>query len=67
MKTLDLDQDVPENVPLVLREAAQSYDESASELASAWGDRNAGKVWEKFARILERAADSCDIAISKYV
>lgn len=57
---LDLDVDSPENVPDVLREAAQSYYESAGELASSWQDRQAGSVWNKIAKILERAADQIE-------
>ena len=51
------------DVPIVLREVANHYRQSASELASAWQDRMAGAVWSDLARILERAADSTDKAI----
>ncbi len=60
---LDLDVDNPEKLPGLLRLAAQRFYESAGDLESAWQDKNAGKVWERFARILERAADSCEKAI----
>jgi len=43
------------------------FRESNSELQSAWQDRNAGNVWTALAKILERAADSCDKAIAKHV
>lgn len=64
---LDLDIDIPEKLPAALRRAAERYRESASELHSAWQDRNAGRVWSEFARILDRAADSADRAIDKFV
>lgn len=60
MKNLDLDVDSPDKVGGVLRRAAEAYYESAGELQGAWGDRNAGKIWEKIAHILDRAADSID-------
>lgn len=60
MRNLDLDVDAPDKVAPVLRKAAEAYTDSAMELASAWGDPQAGKPWEKIARILERAADSID-------
>ena len=62
MQPLDLDVDAPEAVAPVLRRAAQQYAESASELQSAWQDKNAGKAWTRIARILERAADQIDKA-----
>jgi acyl-CoA reductase-like NAD-dependent aldehyde dehydrogenase len=61
-RSTDLDLDAPEKVAGVLRAAAEQYRESASELAVAWQDKNAGKVWARLARILERAADQCDRA-----
>lgn len=60
MKNLDLDVDSPDKVSTVLRNAAEAYNDSASELASAWQDSSAGKPWEKIARILEQAADRID-------
>jgi phage terminase small subunit len=57
---MDLDVDAPDEVAGVLREAAQAYYEAESELSSAWGDPQAGKVWTKIAKILERAADQID-------
>jgi hypothetical protein len=65
--TLDLDVDTPEKVAQVLRAAAERFYESEGELQSAWQDRNAGRVWREFAKILERAADQCERAVSKYV
>lgn len=49
-------------VPTTLRQAADEYRESASELASAWQDESAGAIWNDYARILERAADAMDKA-----
>ena len=60
MPDLDLDVDAPDKIAAILRAAAQSYHESASELQSAWQDRHAGAPWSKIARILERAADQVD-------
>jgi len=67
MPDLDLDVDTPEELAPVLRAAADQYNESASELQSAWQDPHAGKVWAKFAVILERAADQAEKAVDKYV
>jgi hypothetical protein len=55
MKIFD-DYDTPESAAAAVYDAAQQMAEDASELQSAWQDRNAGKIWEKFSRILERAA-----------
>ncbi len=55
----------PEEVPAMLEAIANRYRESASELASAWQDGNAGKVWADFATILDRAAEACRKAISR--
>lgn len=57
MPDLDLDVDTPEKVAEVLRRAADVYAQAPSDLSSAWGDRNAGKVWGKIAREIERCAD----------
>lgn len=56
----DLNCETPEQVAQVLRKVAQQYRESAGDLAASWGDPQAGKCWEKFADILDRAAASCD-------
>ncbi len=61
----DLDAATPEEVPAILEAIASHYRESAGELASAWQDGKAGKVWSDFATILDRAAESCRKAISK--
>lgn len=65
MPEISLDVATPEEVPDVLRRAADHYRESQGELSSAWQDENAGKVWADFATILDRAAQSCERAISK--
>lgn len=59
-KQLDLDVDRPEDIPQVLRNAAEEFYEAESELKSAWQDPQAGKVWTKIAKILERAASQID-------
>jgi len=61
----NLDVTTPEEVPAILEAVADHYRESASELASAWQDGNAGKVWSDFATILDHAAESCRKAITK--
>lgn len=55
----------PEEVPIALRNAARLMNEQCAELQSAWGDAQAGRIWQDFARILERAADSCERAITR--
>jgi hypothetical protein len=57
----------PEELPKMLRAAADLFAQSQSELVSSWQDRNAGRVWGEFARIMERAAASCELAIAKHV
>lgn len=55
----------PETVERILRDAADLYRESDFELAAARQDKRAGAIWSDFARILERAADSCERARNK--
>jgi uncharacterized protein YukE len=55
----------PEQVPATLRRIADRFAESTSELQSAWQDPSAGKVWQDFANILNRAAQSCENAIAR--
>lgn len=62
---LDLNVDAPRKVVGVLRDAAQAYSEAAVELESAWQDKNAGKVWNKIAAELYRAADRVATACDK--
>jgi len=59
-KNLDLDVDAPDKVSRILRNAAEAYYDSSSELEAAWQDREAGRPWEKIAKILEAAADKID-------
>lgn len=59
------DASFPHEVASLLRGIANTYNEAASELQSAWQDPQAGKVWEDFARILNRAAASCELACTK--
>lgn len=57
-RTTDLNEPAsPEDVPAVLQYAAEKMREQASELQSAWQDKNAGKVWDIIARELDRAAE----------
>jgi len=60
MNRLSLDCDSPDKVSPVLRAAAEEYYAASVDLPSAWGDPQAGKVWAKIARILERAAAQID-------
>jgi hypothetical protein len=52
--------DTPEATARILRNAAQLYRESVPELQAAHQDPTAGKVWNKVAAILERAAGQVD-------
>lgn len=61
----DLDQATPEDIPRVLRAAAQRFNEAQCELSSAWGDPQAGRIWARFAKVMERAAASCEREIAK--
>ena len=61
----DLDQATPEAIPQVLRTAAQRFAEAQCELSAAWGDPQAGRIWARFAKIMERAAASCEREIAK--
>lgn len=50
----------PEDLISFLRQAAQEMYESASELASAHQDPQAGKFWDKAAKEFEHAADKLE-------
>lgn len=65
MGRYNLDVADPDSVPTVLETVANFYRESAGELESAWQDRYAGKIWEDFAQILDRAAEQCRKALAK--
>jgi hypothetical protein len=67
MNTDLADPATPEGIPVALRAAADLFAQSREDLAVSWQDRDAGRVWGEFARILNRAADACDRAIAKHV
>lgn len=56
----------PEQVAMLLRKAADEYRESCLRLQSDWQDEAAGKVWDELAKVLDKAADSCDKACKKF-
>ena len=60
MTNLDLDVSSPDAVPRVLREAAERFACDASNLGAAWQSKTAGRVWNRFARELDRAATRCE-------
>jgi isopenicillin N synthase-like dioxygenase len=51
-KDLDLDVDTPDEVPEILRNAAQEYYESVSAFC--------GSPWEMIAKVLEKTADKIE-------
>ena len=63
---LDLDVEDPASLPKVLRAAADAFYASQAELAAAWQDRGAGRVWGELAKVLERAAVQAEKAVHKY-
>ena len=62
-----LDVASPAGVPLVLREAAEVYRESAVELESCWQDKEAGRPWAVIADELERAVKRMEKRLPFYV
>lgn len=66
MNSLNLDIASPEELPQVLRRAADVFRESHEQLKLNWQDPTAGLVWAKFARILDRAAVSAEKAIERH-
>ncbi|MCJ7409532.1 hypothetical protein LPQ06_28480 [Klebsiella pneumoniae] len=66
MNSLDLNVASPEELPQVLRRAADIFRESHEQLKINWQDPNAGSVWAEFARILDRAATSAEKAIERH-
>lgn len=66
MNSLDLNVASPEELPQVLRRAADVFRESHEQLKLAWQDPAAGLVWAKFAQILDRAATSAEKAIERH-
>lgn len=65
---MDLDLNVadPEEIPRVLRRAADTFRESREQLKLAWQDPAAGLVWAKLAVILDRAATSAEKAVERH-
>lgn len=56
MSNYNLDVSTPDEVPAVLETAADHFRQSAADLAANWQDRDAGRCWEDFAKILDKAA-----------
>ena len=56
----------PDQISGALHTVAQKMREDAVDLAEAWQDPNAGRVWAKIADILDRAANQSDTACDKY-
>lgn len=52
--------DTPESAAFALRVLADKFNESAGELAAAWQDSQAGKVWARVANRLDSAAAVAD-------
>lgn len=66
LSKFSLDVDSPNEVPDVLRDVAEEYYQTASELESAWQDRNASRPWIIIARTLEQAADKIETQLKRY-
>jgi hypothetical protein len=66
MKNTDLNVAAPEQFAQALRNAAELFAESQSELQSAWQDDNAGRVWLELAKVCERAAAQADKACARF-
>lgn len=62
-KETDLDVTFPEQVTPRLRNAADMFNASASELSSSWQERAAGRPWEIIADELNKAADRIDMRL----
>lgn len=62
---LDLDVHAPSMVAPVLRAAADSFYESATELEGAWQSKQAGRPWVIIARKLEACAEQIEKALKK--
>lgn len=65
MKSLDLDVATPEEVPAVLRGAADKFRESHADLQSVWQDPVAGSIWHRIAGVLERAAQQIETRLKR--
>lgn len=48
--------DSPESAAFAFRVLADKFNESAGELAAAWQDKHAGKIWASLARTLDSMA-----------
>lgn len=59
------DAQAPEDVPAILRRAAEKYREAPGDLSSVWGDPAAGAVWEVIARSLDVAADKIERQVER--
>lgn len=57
---LSLDVDSPDKVANILREAAQSYYDSAGDIEAGWQEKAPARPWLHIAAILEQAADEID-------
>lgn len=53
----------PEEVVPILYKAAELYYESASELETAWQDKESGRPWRQIAKILESAAHKIETQV----
>jgi hypothetical protein len=65
MTDLNLDVDAPEKVAEALLRVANAYSYISLDLASAWQDREAGKVWEKIADELFATAERINKIVTK--
>jgi hypothetical protein len=64
---LNLDVDAPDKVATVLRHAADVFREADTELASRWGDPDAGRIWSTIARRLDTVADTIDRDVDRWL
>ena len=55
----------PEQVPVVLRNAAQAMYEAEGELQAAWQDKHAGRVWHELGKVLDACADKAEKVVEK--
>lgn len=57
----------PETVGPELRDKARLILAEATDPSIAWQSEHMPRVWERIARVLERAADECDLVVKKYL
>jgi hypothetical protein len=62
---LDLDVSMPNSVADVLRAAADRFGADAMMLSANWQDDSAGRVWNRIARVLDRAAIRCEQIVNQ--